>query len=93
VLEFDDSLLDPFAADGLTVPLLRLNEIHLPQTEIMVGNQEYEYSRSYPVKGYGAVMPKFLLEQVAAGKKPLIVERMDRYYVYLSKEPAAAAAS
>ena len=89
--EFDDVELEPFAADGLTLPLLRLNDIDLPSTIIKVSGQEYQYDRSYPFKGYGAVMPKYVAEQIAAGKKPLIVERLDRYYLYFAVKPAAAA--
>ncbi len=88
--EFDDADLEPFAADGLTLPLLRLNEIDLPETHIAVGGQEYQYDRSYPVTGYGAILPKYVAEQVAAGKKPLVVERIDRYYLYFATEAATA---
>ena len=91
--EYDDADLEPFVADGLTLPLLRLNDIDLPETIIKVGGQEYEYERSYPFKGYGAVMPKYLEEQIAAGRKPLIVERINRYYVYFAvQEPPPPAA-
>lgn len=82
--EFDDTDLEAFAADGLTLPLLRLNDIDLPSTLIRVGEQEYQYDRSYPVKGYGAVMPAYVAEQVSAGRKPLVVERFDRYYLYFA---------
>ena len=38
----------------------------------------------YPIKGFSAVMPKYLREQLAAGKVPLIIERPDRFYVYFA---------
>ena len=82
--EFEDALLEPFATDGVVVPLLRLtSEEQPPDSQIKVGDQAYNYDRSYPVKGHSAVMPGYLREQFAAGKKPLIVERPDRFYVYL----------
>jgi hypothetical protein len=89
--EFDDRELEPFAVDNLTLPLLRLNDIDLPETLIKVGDQEYQYDRSYPFKGYGAIMPGYVIEQMNAGRKPLVVERLDRYYLYFEVQEAAAA--
>ena len=84
MLEFDDSLLEPFSADGLMLPLIRLTGVGLPQVALKIGGQEYRYDRSYPIKGHSAVMPGYLKEQVAAGKKPLLLERPDRFYVYFA---------
>jgi hypothetical protein len=89
--EFDDTELEPFAADSLTLPLLRLNDIDLPGTLIRVGDQEYQYDRSYPIKGHGAIMPRYVSEQMNAGKKPLMVERFTRYYLYFAVEAPPAA--
>jgi hypothetical protein len=82
VQEFDDALLEPFPADGLTVPLVRLAVGEIPKALVSVGGVSYQYDRSYPVKGYAAVMPRYLLEQVEAGKKPLLIESPARFYVY-----------
>jgi hypothetical protein len=89
--EFEDIEMEPFAVDGLTLPMIRLNEIDLPETLIKVGEQEYRYERSYPFKGYGAIMPGYVAEQMNAGRRPLVVERLDRYYLYFAVEPAAPA--
>ena len=83
--DLEDVLLEPFPTDGLMVPLVRLTlEEQPPDSEIRVGGQRYRYDRSYPIKGHSAIMPRFLREQMAAGKKPLIVERPSRYYVYFA---------
>ncbi|HEY7270357.1 MAG TPA: hypothetical protein VH951_11060, partial [Dehalococcoidia bacterium] len=63
----------------------------LPATQIKVGDDVYQYEKSYPFKGYGAIMPKYVMEQMAAGRKPLVVERLDRYYLYFQTEAAEAA--
>ena len=82
--EYDDALLEPLAADGLIVPLLRLGtEDQPPDAEIKVGDQSYRYDRSYPEKGYAAIMPAYVKEQLAAGKKALVIERPSRLYLYL----------
>lgn len=81
--EFDDTMLVGLELDRLTVPMLRLSEEeHPPLADIKVGDESYAYDRSYPIKGYGAIMPKYVHEQVAAGKKPLVIERPERYYLY-----------
>jgi hypothetical protein len=81
--DYDDALLVPLELDRLTVPMLRLTEDGPPPlADIKVGDQAYAYDRSYPVKGYSAVMPRYVSEQVAAGKKPLVIERPERLYLY-----------
>ena len=85
MLEFEDALIEPFAAEGLAVPLVKL-VVGLPDIDVKVGAQVYKYDRSYPIKGHSAALPRYLQEQVDAGKKPLIVERPDRFYVYLATE-------
>ena len=78
--------MEAFPADGFFVPLIRMTSGPLPSAAIKVGDREYRYARSYPIKGYSAVMPGYLKEQAAAGKKPLLVERPDRLYVYFAAE-------
>jgi hypothetical protein len=73
--------------DDLELPLLRLNDIDVPATLLRVNMRDFQYDRSYPIKGYGAIMPAYVLEQVAAGRKPLVVERLTRYYLYWEVEP------
>ncbi len=89
--EFDDAQLGTLEAGSFLVPLLRLLRVELPETEIKVGGLHYKYDRSYPVKGYGAVMPKYLAELFAAGKKPLVVERPTRFYLYVCSDSAVGA--
>ena len=91
VQEYDDTLLEPFNEDGVSVPLLRLNRVALPPVELRVGGSAYRYERSYPIKGHSAVMPKYLKEQMGAGKRPLVVERISRYYVYMATDVGSAA--
>ncbi len=91
MLEFDDRALETYREAGVSAPLLRLNRVDLPPVEIKVGEQEYRYDRSYPIKGHGAVMPGYLQECVEQGKQPLVIERIQRYYVYLAKAGESAA--
>ena len=81
--EFEEHDLEPFPMDGLVVPEIRLTMGQpIPKVEIRVGDQTYRYERSVPIKGHSAVLPKYLREQMAAGKSVLLIERPDRLYVY-----------
>ena len=85
MLTFEDADLVPMALDGgLVVPLLRLTGSEPPEVHIVLGEQEYSYDRSYNIKGYSAVMPKYVAELMSAGKKPLVIERPTRYYLYVA---------
>lgn len=83
MLILDESTLEPLPLDGLEVPCIRLFGPP-PYTEAKLGKQEYRYERSYPVQGHSANLPNFIREQIAAGKSPLLIEREDRFYVYLN---------
>ena len=85
MIELAEALVEPFAVEGLAVPLIKLTAAWA-DVEIRVGEQVYQYERSYPIKGHSAVMPGYLQEQVNAGKKPLLIERPDRFYVYLAAD-------
>ena len=84
-MDLEDTLIEPLFMDGLSVPLIRLTTEEMPpRAEVRLRDQSYHYERSYPIKGYSAVMPGYLREQMATGKKPLLVERDTRYYVYFA---------
>ena len=85
MIEIGESEVESFAAEAVEVPRIKLPS-GWPRAEIMVAGRAYAYERSYPVKGHSAVMPRYLSEQVEAGKEPLIVERGDRFYVYLATD-------
>jgi hypothetical protein len=83
--ELDESLLEPLPIDGITVPLFRMTqEERPPYFEVKLGGQAYRYERSYPIRGFSALLPDFIRTQMDAGKRPLLIERPQRYLVYLS---------
>ena len=82
-MEFEASDLDTFVIDGMPVPEIRQTTGEpAPKVEIKVADQVYRYDRSVPIKGHSAHLPRYLREQMAAGKRPLLIERPDRLYVY-----------
>jgi hypothetical protein len=83
--EFDVSQLDPLPIDGIEVPRIRLTLGEpTPYHQVKVGDQAYQYEKSYPIKGHGATLPRFVREQMGAGRKTLLIERPTRYLVYLN---------
>ncbi len=86
MLQFEVSDIEGFPMDSLTLPRIRMTTGDMPpDSEIRVGDQVYEYERSTPIKGHSAHLPRYLNEQIVAGKQPLILERVDRFYVYFAK--------
>jgi hypothetical protein len=83
--EFEESQLEPLPIDGIEVPRIRLTLGEpTPFHQVKVGGQAYQYEKSYPIKGHGATLPRFVREQTSAGRQTLLIERPTRYLVYLS---------
>jgi hypothetical protein len=70
--------------DGIEVPYVDLNDEELVTARLQIDDTEYSYVRSYPVKGHSAVMPGDVRPLLAEGKKILVAERLERYYLYVS---------
>lgn len=83
MLDLDEAQVVPYAVDG-EVPRVRLTRGEPPSVDVRLGGREYRYERSFPIKGHAAVMPRYLREQAAAGKDLLIIERPDRFYIYVA---------
>ncbi|MEX2227809.1 MAG: hypothetical protein WEB52_15340 [Dehalococcoidia bacterium] len=66
------------------IPYIDLYDAEFLPTRIKVANDEYAFQRSAPVLGYGAFLPADIRAARSAGKKPIIVEREDRYYLFLT---------
>jgi hypothetical protein len=84
ILELEDVDLEPLALDGMEVPRIYYHEGPPPFSMLRFDGQEYEYARSFPIKGHGATLPNFLRDRMGEGKKPLLIERTDRFLVYLA---------
>ena len=86
---FDLTQLEEFPLDGMIVPRIRMYTDSLPDINIQVGEQPFQYDRSCPIKGHSAILPGQIRDALAAGKRPLVIERPDRFYVYFSVALAA----
>jgi hypothetical protein len=84
IQELTDVDLDPLVLNGLEVARILQHQGPPPSTTLRFDGRDYQYERSFPIKGYGAALPNFLRARLAEGKRPLLIERKERLYVYLS---------
>ena len=83
-LEIDSADVGGLDLEGGTVPYIDLNGYPTPHAKLRAGGTEYAYERSFPIAGHSALMPGAVAELEAAGKRVLIAERSERYYVYVA---------
>lgn len=83
-LEIDPSRVGALELDGTELPYVDLNDEPAVHTRVRVGGTQYVYQRSFPIKGYSAVMPAAITELQAKGKPILVAERNERYMIYLA---------
>ncbi len=86
-LEVDPSELGTLDIEAdVWVSYLDMYDAPMVPTRLKLGEREFVWDSSVLVKGRGALMPGKIRELREAGKEPLVVERGDRYYIYV---PAA----
>ncbi len=83
-LQIDATLVGVLQLEGFEVPYTHLVDEEFVHTNLRVGETEYTYDRSFPLKGHSAVMPAAIAELQAEGRQVLVAERGERYYVYLA---------
>ena len=83
-LQIERSLIGILHLDGLEAPYVNLDQQPLIHSRLRVGDTEYEYERSIPVRGHSAVLPEAITQYQSEGRQVLVAERSDRYLVYLA---------
>lgn len=83
LLQIDEADLGRIEVDHMRLLYIDLWDAGFVPTRLRVGEREFVYDRSYPVKGHGATMPPYVRRLVEEGRVPLIVERNERYLVYV----------
>ena len=81
VIEVRPSRLETLYTDGMELPYVQYGDVE-PALQLVLGGEEYWYYRTLPVKGYGAVMARYIRELQAEGKKPLLARFGMRIYIY-----------
>lgn len=83
-LELNPTQLGTLELGNVWVPYIDLVDADFLPSRVRLGKDEYAFQSSILVKGHGAVLPGRIGDLRAAGKEPLIVERGDRYYVFVT---------
>ena len=83
-VEIDAAQLGTLDLDGMWVPYVDMHDAGFIPSRVAIVNDEYAYVQSFPISGHGAVMPQAIRQFRAEGKRPVIIERDDRYYVYVT---------
>ena len=83
-VEIDPAQLGTLDLDGMWVPYVDMHDAGFIPSRVEIVNDEYAYTQSFPIFGHGAVMPQAIRQFRAEGKRPVIIERDDRYYVYVT---------
>ena len=83
-LRIDPALIGELELDALQVPYVHLGDEPFVHSRLLVGETAYTYDRSYPVTGHSAVMPGAIAQVQAEGRRVLVAERNERFYVYLA---------
>ena len=83
-MELDPSELGTLDLDGAWVPYADLQDADFMPARLHVGKDEYAYSSSIIIMGHGALLTQRIPDIRGSGKEPIIVERGDRYYVFVT---------
>ena len=83
-VEIDPLQLGTLELGDAWVPYVDLYDSEFMPAEISVLDNTYRFTASFLVKGHGATMPQLIRALRQEGKRPLVVERSDRYYVFAS---------
>jgi hypothetical protein len=66
----------------LELPYVDLEEAPAVRNKLVLYDTEYTYVRSFPIRGHSAIMPAAVKELIDQGKRILVAERGERYYLY-----------
>jgi hypothetical protein len=83
-VELDPSQLGTLDLDEQWVPYFDDNDGTFIPTRIQVGADEYAFNSSVNIFGHGAILPQRIRDLRTAGKTPIVIERKNRYYVFVS---------
>jgi len=80
--EIDPGLLETLFVDGLEIPFMDFGPVE-PTLRLRLEGEEYAFRRSYPRRGFGAVLGKDVRPLLKEGKKLLVARLGDRHYLFV----------
>ncbi len=81
VHEVHPDSLETLVTEGIELPYVEYGDME-PAVKLVFEGEDYWYHRTLPLKGYGAVMARYIRELQAEGHKPLLARFQMRIYIY-----------
>ena len=81
VHEVHPDSLETLVTEGMELPYVEYGEME-PAVKLVYEGEDYWYYRTLPLKGYGAVMARYIRGLQAEGHKPLLARFLSRIYIY-----------
>jgi len=82
VAEVDPDLLETLFVDGVEIPFMDFGPVE-PTLRLRLEGGEYAFRRSYPRRGFGAVLGKDANDLLDEGKNFFVARFGDRHYLFL----------
>ena len=80
--EVDPALLETLYVDGVEIPFMDFGPVE-PTLRLHLKGEEYAFRRSYPRRGFGAVLGKDARPLLGEGTKLLVGRFGDRHYLFV----------
>jgi hypothetical protein len=81
VLEVRPDSLETLTNEGRDLTYVEFGDVQ-PAIKLTYEGEEYWYFKTLPLKGYGAVLGRYVRELEAGGHKPLMARFQTRIYIY-----------
>jgi hypothetical protein len=83
VPELDPALFETLYVDGVEIPFFDFGPVE-PILRLRLQGEEYAFRRSYPRKGFGAVLGKDADDLLEEGKRFFIARFGGRHYLFVN---------
>jgi hypothetical protein len=81
VIEVRDDNIQTLYTQGMELPYVEYGQME-PGIKLVSNGEDYWYFRTLPLKGYGAVLARYVTQLEAEGHRPLLARFGTRIYIY-----------
>ena len=81
VIEVRPESLETLTHEGRELPYVEYGDMQ-SGIKLVFDGEDYWYFKTLPLKGYGAVLGRYIRDLEAGGHKPLLARFLNRIYIY-----------
>jgi hypothetical protein len=81
VIEVRPENIETLSSGGLDLSYIEYGQVQ-PAIKLLYAGEEYWYFKTLPLKGYGAVLARYIRDLQAQGHKPILARFFNRIYIY-----------